>query len=234
MKKELQVFIPMNRWPADDRPREKLISKGASLLSNAELLALLLGTGNKNQTALDLSKQVLALSNNRLAELSCKTLIELQKIKGIGEAKAIVIIAALEISRRREAEQPIDKVRILSSADAAQLIQPLIADLPYETFNVMHLSRNNTLLKTEQISKGGVSGTVVDAKIIFKSAIESLASGLILCHNHPSGNLQPSQEDLKITEQLHQAGKLLGIQVYDHIIVSSKGFFSFADEGYIK
>jgi DNA repair protein RadC len=169
-----------------------------------------------------------------LAELSCKTLTELQKIKGIGEAKAIIIIAALEISRRREAEQPIEKARILSSADAAHLIQPLIAHLPYETFNVMHLSRNNTLLKTEQISKGGVSGTVVDAKIIFKSAIESLASGLILCHNHPSGNLAPSETDIKLTHDIIEGLKLLDIQVFDHLILVGGAYTSMVDEGLIR
>ncbi len=226
--------LPINKWHSDDRPREKLIQKGPDALSVVELLAILIGTGNKTNSAVDLAKQVLQHSDQQLTVLGRKSIQELARIKGIGTAKAVSLIAAMEISRRREAEQPAERPRIQSSTDAARLIQPLLADLNYETFYVLHLSRNNTLIKTEQVSKGGVSGTVVDAKIIFKSAIDALASGIILCHNHPSGNLQPSNEDLQITQQLVQAGKLLGITIYDHLIVSYKGFFSFADEGYIK
>lgn len=224
-------FLNIKDWAAEDRPREKLTLKGKAALSDAELIAILLGTGTAKLSAVDLAKNILqAVSNdlNELARLSVKDLI---KIKGIGEAKAITIISALELGRRRKDFQAEERPRVMGSADAYDLLKADLLDIPHEAFWVVLLNRANRVIKKHQVSQGGVAGTVADPKIIFKVAIEELASGIILAHNHPSGNLSASQADIDLTKKLKESGKLLDIQVLDHIIVGDKSYFSFADEG---
>ncbi len=218
-------------WAEDDRPREKLISKGRSALSNAELIAILIGSGTREQTAVDLSKEILARYGNNLHEVGKQSIAELTRFKGIGEAKAITIAAAMELGRRRSDETPLDKCKISCSQDAYKVLSPHLSDLPHEAFYVILLNRANKVLEVELISRGGVSGTVADTKIIFQSALLRLASGIILAHNHPSGNLKPSEADKNLTRKIAQAGKTLDISVLDHIIVGDNAYFSFADEG---
>jgi DNA repair protein RadC len=215
----------------EDRPREKLLLKGKAALSDAELLAILLGSGTASMNAVELARHILASADNNLNVLAKYTVKDLEKFKGIGEAKALTVMAALELGRRRkEAELP-QKQTVTSSAHAFDLLHPHLMDLPHEEFWVLLLSRANSVLKKVQISSGGVAGTVADPKIIFKTAIENLASSLILVHNHPSGNLKPSQADLELTKKMKEAGKLLEIPVLDHLIIAERKYFSFADEG---
>jgi len=194
------------------------------------LVAILIGSGNKNETAVELSKKILASINNDLNQLGKLTIADLIKFNGIGEAKAISIIAALELGRRRKTADVDKRPKVNSSKDAYNSISPLLSDLQHEEFWVIYLNRNNEILKQENISKGGVSGTIADSKIIFKSAIESLASAMILCHNHPSGNLKPSNADIQLTKKLQEAGIMLDIPVLDHLIIGEKDYFSFSDE----
>lgn len=222
--------LTIKRWAEEDRPREKLLLKGKSALSEAELIAILIGSGNRDQTAVELSQYILNQCENDLSKLARLSVKDLQRFKGIGEAKAISIVAALEIGRRRKETEPTKRVRITSSHDAFQLLQSDFMDLNHEEFWLLLLKRNNEVIKKEMLSRGGVSGTVVDAKIIFKRALEETASGLILAHNHPSGNLKPSSEDISLTKRLKEAGKSLDISVLDHLIITDQGFFSFADE----
>ncbi|MEQ6167071.1 DNA repair protein RadC [Ekhidna sp. MALMAid0563] len=223
--------LTIKRWAEEDRPREKLLLKGKSSLSEAELIAILIGSGNTEQTAVELSQHILSQCEHSLANLARLSVKDLQKFKGIGEAKAISIVAALELGRRRKESEPSKKVKITSSDDAFQLLHGDMMDLNHEEFWLLLLKRNNEVIKKEMLSRGGVSGTVVDAKIIFKRALEETASGLILAHNHPSGNLKPSQEDINLTKRLKEAGKSLDISVLDHLIITDHTFFSFADEG---
>lgn len=223
--------LNIKSWSPEDRPREKLILKGKSVLSDAELVAILLGSGTTTMSAVDLAKIVLQSANNNLHELARLTVKDLTKIKGIGEAKAITIVAALELGRRRKDLEVDEKPKISSSKDAYQVIKADLLDIPHEEFWVLILNRANRVIKKHQISQGGVAGTVADPKIIYKSALDSLASGIILAHNHPSGNLTPSQADIELTKKLREAGKMLEIQVLDHIIVAGQKYFSFADEG---
>lgn len=223
--------LTIKRWAEEDRPREKLLLKGKSSLSEAELIAILIGSGNTEQTAVELSQHILSQCEHNLANLARLSVKDLQKFKGIGEAKAISIVAALELGRRRKESEPSKKVKITSSDDAFQLLHGDMMDLNHEEFWLLLLKRNNEVIKKEMLSRGGVSGTVVDAKIIFKRALEETASGLILAHNHPSGNLKPSQEDINLTKRLKEAGKSLDISVLDHLIITDHTFFSFADEG---
>jgi len=219
------------QWAEDDRPREKLLTKGRSNLSNAELLAILIGTGTKALSAVDLAKQVLQqadLNLNNLARLSVK---DLTRIKGIGEAKAISIVSALELGRRRKESVAPGKPRITNSIDVVEMIKQDLLDLNHEEFWIVILNRANYVLRKNKISSGGISGTVADPKLIFKSALDYRGSSIILVHNHPSGNLQPSQADITLTKTLKEAGKFLEIPVLDHIIVSDNSYFSFADEG---
>ncbi len=225
--------ISIKAWAEEDRPREKLAHLGRSALSNAELIAILIGSGTKEQSAVQVSRQLLAQTNNDLNALGKKSIKELTQIKGIGPAKAISIIAALELGRRRQAANPEKLPKITCSQDVHLLLAPLIEDLPVEEFWVLMLNRANRVINKVCISKGGISGTVVDTRYIFKKALESLASSIILCHNHPSGNLTPSQADHQITKNLIQAGKFLDIAVLDHLVISSEGFYSFADNGEI-
>ena len=227
---EYNQNLNIKAWAEADRPREKLALKGKSTLSDAELVAILIGSGNKNETAVELSKKILASINNDLNQLGKLTIAYLIKFNGIGEAKAISIIAALELGRRRKTADVDKRPKVNSSKDAYNSISPLLSDLQHEEFWVIYLNRNNEILKQENISKGGVSGTIADSKIIFKSAIESLASAMILCHNHPSGNLKPSNADIQLTKKLQEAGIMLDIPVLDHLIIGEKDYFSFSDE----
>ncbi|RKQ51382.1 DNA replication and repair protein RadC [Roseivirga pacifica] len=227
MEKGLKILS----WAEEDRPREKLLLKGRTNLSDAELIAILIGSGSSELSAVELSKKILSSVGNNLNALAKLSVKDLTQFKGIGEAKAIAIVSALEIGRRRNQSAPVERVKITGSKTAYDLIRPDLIDQPIEQFWVLMLARNNTVLHKRCVSTGGVSGTVADPKIIFKKALEDLASGVILIHNHPSGNLKPSQADIKLTNKLSEAGKLLEIPVIDHIIFTEHGYYSFADEG---
>jgi DNA repair protein RadC len=223
--------LTIKSWSPEDRPREKLLLKGKSALSDAELIAILLGTGTPQLSALDLGKKILLDVDNNLHALGMMTVKDLVRIKGIGEAKAIAIVAALELGRRRRQISPEEKPKIAGSKDAFELLKPDLTDLPHEEFWVLLLNRANRLIRKVQISQGGVAGTVADPKIIYKAALDELASGIIVAHNHPSGNLTASQADISLTQRLRDGGKLLEIQVLDHLILAGHNYFSFADEG---
>jgi DNA repair protein RadC len=223
--------LTIKSWAEDDRPREKLITKGRQALSDAELLAILLSSGNRNETAVQLAQRMLNENSNSINQLAKLQLNDLKKFKGVGEAKAVTIAAALEIGRRRTDTSNEEKVKITSSINAYSVINSKLSDLPHEEFWVIFLTRSNTVIKTECISRGGISGTVVDLRLILKPAIECLASGIILSHNHPSGNLKPSLEDINLTKKIKEAARLMDISVQDHLIVGDQNYFSFADEG---
>jgi len=226
---------PMNikSWSPEDRPREKLLMKGKSALSDAELIAILIGSGTAKLSAVDVAKKVLAHVENNLDNLAKLSVKELMKAKGIGEAKAITIVAAMELGRRRKDQTPDDKPTIRTSHQAFEQIKGDVMDLPHEEFWVLLMNRTGKLIKKKRVSEGGVNGTVVDAKIIFKLALDELASALILVHNHPSGNLVPSEADVQLTKKLKQAGKFMEVDVHDHIIVAHDKYYSFLDEGLI-
>ncbi|MEP7251876.1 MAG: DNA repair protein RadC [Ginsengibacter sp.] len=223
----------IKNWAADDRPREKLLSKGRESLSDSELLAILINTGNKNKSAVDLAKDILALGQNNLDKLGKLSLTELMGIKGIGAAKAITLTAALELGRRRQAVAPLNKTYVRSSSELAEYLKATLKDYNYEVFAVVFLNKSNKINHFEILSKGGITSTVVDPRILFKKALEVQATSLVLCHNHPSGSLKPSRIDEELTLKLKEAGKYLEISVLDHLIVSDEGYFSFADEGLI-
>jgi len=223
--------LTIKDWAVEDRPREKLVKKGVQSLSDAEIIALLIGSGTKNESAVELSKKVLKSANNNLNELGKLSIQDLTKMKGIGEAKAITILAALELGRRRKISEIITKNKITQSKDIFEFFQPIIGDLPHEEFWILLLNRSNKIIEKKKISQGGVSGTVIDVKIILKYAIEKLASSIVLCHNHPSGNKNPSNADDSITFKLKKASELLDIQVLDHIIVADVEYYSYVDEG---
>jgi DNA repair protein RadC len=230
MENEKQT-IGIKAWAEEDRPREKLMEKGRHVLTEAELIAILIGSGSRNETAVELSKRILASVNNNLNELSKLTVKELNKFKGIGDAKAISIVAALELGRRRKDTEAVKREKIVSSKSVFAMMQPQMIDLPHEEFWLIMLNRASCVIKKELISRGGVSGTVVDTKIIFKTAIENHASSIIICHNHPSGNLKPSDADIKITKNIKEAGRIMEIYLADHLIITDNGFYSFSDEG---
>ncbi|WP_313377022.1 RadC family protein [Chishuiella sp.] len=223
----------IKNWNEDDRPREKLATKGRSSLSDAELLAIIMGSGSRNESAVELAKRILKSANNNWNELAKYSITDLCLFKGIGEAKAISIITALEIGRRRNTQDVLERKKISSSNDAAIILQQQIGDLPNEEFWIMYLNQGNRIIKTEQISRGGITQTSVDVRLIFKRSLELMATGIILSHNHPSGNLVPSVADKSITQKIKEGALLLDIQVLDHVIVSQKNYFSFADEGLI-
>lgn len=223
--------VSIKYWATDDRPREKLLSKGIDSLSDAELIAILIGSGNREQSAVELSKDILKSAENNLNELGRFSVNDLQKFKGIGEAKAISIVSALELGKRRKISEVINRKQIKSSKDVFLIFGQKLGDLPYEEFWLLILNRANKIVDTKNISKGGVSGTVTDIKIILKEAIEKTASGIIVCHNHPSGNIKPSQSDINLTQKLKGACKLVDIPLLDHVIVSFSSYYSFADEG---
>jgi len=218
-------------WAEDDKPREKLMLKGKAALSDAELVAILIGSGSRNESAVSLSKRILSGVDNNLNVLGKLSLKQLMEYKGIGEAKAVTIAAALELGRRRRAEESIELQKITSSKAVFDMMQPLIGELPHEEFWVLYLNNSNKVIYKAQLSKGGITGTVVDIRLIFKTALEQSATSLILSHNHPSGKLQPSEADKDITKKLKLAGDQLDIKVLDHIIITEKGYFSFQDEG---
>jgi DNA repair protein RadC len=220
---------PIKQWAEDDRPREKLLNKGKAALSDAELLAILVNTGTRKKTAVDIAQELLQLSGNNLIELSKQNIKELVQTVGIGEAKAITIIAALELGNRRRAASILKKEKITSSHEAFELLQAEVAGSNYEQFWLILLNRANKLIKTISISEGGIAGTVADPKKIFKIALDHNASSIILSHNHPSGNLKPSQSDIDLTHKLKDAGKFLDINVLDHLILGENDFYSFAD-----
>lgn len=226
-------YTSIKQWAEDDRPREKLLLKGKSALSDAELIAILLRSGNREATAVDLSKEILEKAKNNLIELSKFTTNDFLTFKGIGEAKALSIIAALELGRRRRSAEVIEKSSISGSKDVFNYFMAIVEDYKYEGFWVLLLNRANKIIKHIQISDGGVSGTIADPKKIFKLSIENGASGIVLCHNHPSGNIKPSEQDLKLTKKIVEGGQLLDINVLDHLIIGDNNFFSFADENLI-
>lgn len=218
-------------WAEEDRPREKLISKGRTALTDAELIAILIGTGTFSLSAVDLAKLILKDNHNDLNQLATRSIHDLQKFKGIGEAKAISIISALELGRRRKASTPMARAKISNSEEAYLLMKPHLLDLAHEEFWIILLNKANYVLKKVLVSTGGVSGTVADPKMIFKIALENLASGIILVHNHPSGNLQPSEADHQLTKKLRQGGIWMDVPIIDHLIFTNQGYFSFSDNG---
>ena len=221
----------IKQWAKDDRPREKLLAIGAENLSNSELLAILIHHGSKEKTAVDLAKEILKLGKDNLNELGKLTVKELVKIKGIGEAKAITIVAALELGRRRQASAALEKSVISSSNDIAGYLQTKLKDYRHEVFAVLFLNRANKINHFEIVSEGGITGTVADPRLILKKALEEDAVSIILCHNHPSGSLKPSRADEELTSKIKEAASFLDIKVLDHLIVSEEGYYSFADEG---
>ena len=221
--------LSIKQWAEEDRPREKLVLKGKGALSNAELLGILIGSGTKSLTAVDIAKSILKANDNDLNKIARLGVQELKKFNGIGEARAINIVSALEIGRRRPEKNP-DTYKIRSSSDVYNLMKAELKDLQHEEFWIILLNRANIVMKKHSISNGGISGTVADPKLIFKVALDHLASSVVLVHNHPSGNLKPSEADKRLTKQLVSAGSLLDIAVLDHIIFTDSSYFSFADE----
>lgn len=222
--------LTIKNWNEDDRPREKLIIKGKIALSDAELVAILIGSGSRDESAVQLSQRILASINNNLKELGRLTLKDLIKFKGIGDAKAISIITALELGRRRALEAALEKPKITNSRSVFDVMQPIIGELEHEEFWIIYLNNANKIQLKTQLSKGGITGTLVDTRLVFKRAIELSSTGIILCHNHPSGTLKPSSSDINITKKIQQGGEVLDVKVLDHLIVTEKDFFSFADE----
>lgn len=231
MENYQKTNFSIKTWAEEDRPREKMQLKGKQALSDAELLAILMGSGNREESAVALAQRILRTVDNDLNELGKKNIQDLMVFKGVGEAKAISIIAACELGRRRQTTDVKQRPQIKSSRDAYNILAHQLKDLPHEEFWILLLNRGNKVLSKEMVSIGGVTGTVVDAKIIFKKALQGNATSIILCHNHPSGTLRPSQADIDITKKLKQAGQTLEIMVVDHLIISELGYYSFADEG---
>ena len=225
------MYTPINQWAEDDRPREKLLLKGKVALSDSELLAILIGSGSRNESAVQLCQRILKSVDNNLNQLGKLTVAQLTSFKGIGEAKAISIVAALELGRRRRAEESTQLKQITSSKAVFEMMQPIIGELPHEEFWVLYLNNSNKVIQKTQVSRGGLTGTLVDIRLVFKTAIEHHAVAAILCHNHPSGKLQASEPDKQITQKLKTAGATLDVQILDHVIVTEQGYFSFQDEG---
>jgi DNA repair protein RadC len=223
--------ISIKNWALEDRPREKLIHKGIRALSDTELIAILIGSGTHELSAVDLARQLLQSTGNKLNNLGKLTVKDLMKFKGIGEAKAISIVAALELGKRRKQEENSSSHSIKSSKDVYEIFEPLVSDLSHEEFWILLLNRSNRIIGKSKISQGGVAGTVIDTKLIMKTAIENLASSIIICHNHPSGNLNPSGSDIEITNKIKIAANCLDMKLLDHIIVADHAYYSFLDEG---
>lgn len=228
---EETTLTGIKSWAADERPREKMMSRSPAALTDAELLAILIGSGTRKISAVDLARSILASVQNNISELSRLSIKDLTRFRGIGEAKAINIAAALELGRRRRLSETLQKKKLLSSRDAFEIMHPILSDNNYEEFWIITLSRNNTFRKTIKISEGSSAGTVADPKKIFKIALEDHASSIILAHNHPSGNINPSKNDMSITQKCKQAGSFLDLPVLDHVIIGGNKFYSFADEG---
>lgn len=227
---EKPASFSIKNWSQDDQPREKLRDKGKAALSDAELVAILIGSGSKNESAVELCKRILASVDNNLNELGKLSLKQLMAFKGIGEAKAITIVAAMELGRRRRGEEALEKKKISSSISVFELMQPIIGELPHEEFWIIYLNNSNKVIQKQQLSKGGITGTLVDVRLVLKMALELGATGIILAHNHPSGSLKPSEADKQITQKLKKAGDGLDIKTLDHLIITEKAYFSFADE----
>ena len=223
--------LTIKSWALDDRPREKLLHKGKISLSDAELIAILIGSGNKDESAVALSKRILKSVNDNINDLAKLSVEKLMTFKGIGEAKAITIITALELGKRRQLENILDKPSINCSKDVFDLMQPIIGDVVHEEFWALFLNNSNKVLEKYQISKGGLTSTIVDIRLLFKRALEFASVGVIVCHNHPSGKLQPSNSDKELTQKIKQAALTLDIKLLDHLIITEKTYFSFADEG---
>ncbi|BDC99935.1 RadC family protein [Persicobacter psychrovividus] len=226
-----QTPNPISNWAEEDRPREKMLHIGRQNLSNAELIAILLGSGSRNKSAVDLSKEILQANNNSLYELGKCSVADLTKFNGMGPAKAITLLAAMELGRRRKAETIQKKPVIKSAKDAHQVLAPYLTDLPHEEFWLLCLNRANHVTKALRISEGGMTGTVADPKKIFLKALEMQAASIIIAHNHPSGNTTPSEADLKITKKIKEGGQLLDLPILDHLIITDHTYLSFADEG---
>ena len=225
-------YFPISDWSEEDRPREKLMLKGKETLSNAELIAILIGSGSHKESAVDLSRRILASVDHNLNSLTKLSISQLMNFKGVGEAKAITIISALELGRRQRSEDALQfKNKVTSSKVVFEIMQPIIGELSHEEFWVLFLNNSNRVISKSQLSKGGITGTIVDVRLVFKLALESGATGLILCHNHPSGSLIPSSADKEITKKLKQAGDSLDVKVLDHLIITETKYYSFVDEG---
>ena len=229
MQEKTPTFSIKN-WSQDDQPREKLLYKGKAALSDAELVAILIGSGTKNESAVALCQRILASVDNNLSALGKLSIKQLMGFKGIGEAKAVTIAAALELGRRRRGEEALEKKKITSSTSVFELMQPVIGELQHEEFWIIYLNNSNKVILKNQLSKGGITGTLVDVRLVLKNALEVGATGLILAHNHPSGTLKPSEADKQLTKKLKIAAESLDIKVLDHLIVTEKAYFSFADE----
>lgn len=227
----LQQNRSIKSWAEDDRPRVKLLSKGKRTLSDSELVAILINSGTRDKSAIDLAKEILLSCNNNLTELSKKTIAELCRFKGMGEAKAVSLIAGLELSKRLRLAEQSTKKSITSSKDSFETLRPLLQGLNHEEFYVLYLNRSNCLIRHALISSGGIHQTVVDHRLIFKNALDSFACSIVLAHNHPSGQLHPSKEDEKLTKKIQQLGEIMEIRVLDHLILTDYGYFSFADSG---
>jgi DNA repair protein RadC len=225
------MSLKITDWALEDRPREKLIEKGTASLSDAELLAILINSGTKDKSAVDLGRELLGKVNNNLNTLGKLSISEIRSLHGIGPARAVTIAAALELGRRRKLAEVPEVIQIKCSKDVADIFQPLLGDLPYEEFWVLFLNRSNKVINRMKLSQGGVSGTVTDVRLIMKKAVEYLASGIIVCHNHPSGNLNPSESDTNITRKIKDSGNIMDIQLLDHLIITDKDYYSFADNG---
>ncbi len=228
--KDEDKYFSIKHWSEDDQPREKLLYKGKNVLSDAELLAILIGSGSRNESAVDLCKRILKQSNNQLHQLQKQTIQQLMQFKGIGQAKAVSIVAALELAKRLQLSETKELTKIGSSVDVYKLMQPIIGDLPHEEFWVLLLNNSNKVIYKLQLSKGGLTQTVVDVRLIFKTALEHLATALILVHNHPSGQLNPSNADKDITRKIKEAGNNLDVRLLDHLIITQNDYYSFADE----
>jgi DNA repair protein RadC len=228
---DTQGNFSIKYWAEDDQPREKLMLKGKAALSDAELIAILIGSGSRNESAVELSKRILKSVDNKLNALGKLSHKQLMAFKGIGEAKAVTIAAAMELGRRRREEESVDLKQITSSKAVFDIMQPIIGELPHEEFWIIYLNNSNKVIYKVQLSKGGLTGTVVDVRLVFKTALEHNAVGIILSHNHPSGALNASEADKQITRQLKMAGHALDIKVLDHVIVTETAYLSFADEG---
>jgi DNA repair protein RadC len=223
--------LTIKSWAIEDRPREKLMQKGKSVLTDAELIAILIGSGSKEESAVELSKRILGSVNNNINQLAALSLEQLKEFKGIGEARAIGIITALELGKRRHFEQLEEKPVIKSSKSVFNIIQPIIGELEHEEFWVLYLNNSNKVIRKIQLSRGGITSTMVDVRLLFKKAVALASVGIIVCHNHPSGKLKPSEADKDLTKKIKDAGKTLDIKLLDHLIITQKDYFSFADNG---
>lgn len=225
------MSLSIKKWAVEDRPREKLLYKGISALSDAELIAILIGSGNSELSAVDLAREILSMAGNNLNKLGKLDHHDLMKLKGVGIAKAVNIMAALELGRRRKSADIIQEKKIRSSSDVYEIFHSLLSDLTHEEFWVLYLNRSNKIVSRQRISQGGISGTITDVRLIMKTGIELLSSSIVICHNHPSGNREPSESDIRITGKIKEAAAFFDITLLDHIIVTDAGYYSFADNG---